>query len=124
MFRIVIFLTLFTSYIVYSVAVYSKGTEVSGSVDPAEANKIAYGKQLYQQYNCTACHQLYGLGGYLGPELTTAFSDSNRGEIYMKAFLKGGGQRMPNFHLSDEEINAFISYMKYVDTTAITYKTP
>ncbi|MBL0132116.1 MAG: cytochrome c [Chitinophagaceae bacterium] len=124
MLRIVLFLLLFSTYVIYSAVVYSKGTENAVSVDRIEAGKINQGKKLYQQYNCTACHQIYGLGGYLGPELTTAQSDPNRGENFMKALLKGGGPRMPNFHFTDDEINAVISYLKYVDATAVTYKKP
>ena len=123
MLKVIIFFSLFTTYVVYSAVVYSKGTENFVSANPAEAGKIISGKQLYQQYNCTACHQLYGLGGYLGPELTTAYSDPGRGELYMKAFLQGGGQRMPNFHFQKNETEALICYLKYIDATAITYKT-
>jgi nitric oxide reductase subunit C len=122
--RIVIFISLFITYLIYSAAVYTKGTETVVSINPDEGAKMRYGKQLYQQYNCTSCHQVYGLGGYLGPELTTAYSDPNRGELYMRAFLQAGGQRMPNFHFNKDEINAIISYLKYIDETAITYKTP
>jgi nitric oxide reductase subunit C len=110
--------------VVYSAVVYSKGTENSILYNQEESVMIIHGKQLFQQYNCIACHQLYGLGGYLGPELTTAYSDKTRGELYMKAFLKAGGQRMPNFHFKDDEVDAIISYLKYVDTTAVTYKNP
>lgn len=122
MYRIIIFLCLFFTYVVYSVVVYSKGTENTVSFSPGESVKITYGKQLFQQYNCISCHQLYGLGGYLGPELTTAYSDPNRGELFMRAFLQAGGQRMPNFRFNKNEINSIISYLKYVDETAITYK--
>ena len=30
----------------------------------------------------------FGLGGYLGPELTTAISDKTRGEAYVKEFYR------------------------------------
>jgi len=69
-----------------------------------------------------ACHQIYGLGGYLGPELTTAWSDPRRGELYMRAFLQAGGRTMPNFHLTPKEIDAITAYLRYVDSTAVTYK--
>jgi nitric oxide reductase subunit C len=115
------FVFLIVAYTVYTAIVYTKGTENKITLTKTEASKADHGKKLFQQYNCIACHQLYGLGGYLGPELTTAYSDKNRGELYMRAFLKGGGARMPNFHLKDDEINAIISYLKYVDSTAITY---
>jgi nitric oxide reductase subunit C len=122
MFRILLFISLFTIYAVYSAVVYSKGTRDTVPYDAAARADILHGKHLYQQYNCTACHQLYGLGGYLGPELTTACSDPLRGEVYMRAFLQAGGTRMPNFHFSKEQIDALISYLCYVDETAITYK--
>lgn len=80
------------------------------------------GKLLFQKHNCTSCHQLYGLGGYLGPELTTMISQQGKGENYAKTFLKSGSQRMPDFHLSDDAIDDLIEFLKYVDTTAITYK--
>jgi nitric oxide reductase subunit C len=116
--------TLFGLFVLYSFTVYTKGTESNMAVSATEQLLINNGKLIFQQYNCTACHQLYGLGGYLGPELTTAYSDSSRGELYIKAFLKAGGQRMSNFHFSDDQVKALISYLKYVDATAITYKTP
>jgi len=123
MIKIVAFISLFVAYLVYSIIVYTKGTEKNIVVTAVEQSRIKNGSDLFQQYNCTACHQLYGLGGYLGPELTTAYSDPNRGEMYMKVFLKAGGPRMPNFHFKDDDVNALISFLKYVDTTAITYKT-
>lgn len=120
--RIFIFLSLFTLYIIYSLTVYSKGTDDTFPGTITNREKIEAGKELYQQYNCTACHQLYGLGGYLGPELTTAYSDPARGELYMKAFLQAGGQRMPNFHFQPAQIDQLLSYLKYVDSTAVNYK--
>jgi nitric oxide reductase subunit C len=122
--KVVVFGSLFGLYLLYSIIVYTRGTKnivVPAAEEQVQINK---GKLLFQQYNCIACHQIYGLGGYLGPELTTAYSDKSRGELYMKVFLKAGGQRMPDFHFSDEDVNALISYLKYVDATAITYKNP
>jgi len=120
--RIGVFLFLFAAYILYSSVVYTKGTESDLRLTNAALRNIDHGKQLFQKHNCISCHQLYGLGGYLGPELTTAYSDKSRGELFMRAFLKGGGNRMPNFQFNDDEINALISYMQYIDSSAITYK--
>lgn len=122
MVKIVIFISLFLSYVIYSLVVYTKGTEKNISFSVTEQKKINLGKALFQKHNCISCHQLYGLGGYLGPELTTAYTDKYRGEAYMRAFLKNGGPRMPNFNFSKEEIDAVISFLKYVDSTAVTYK--
>lgn len=80
------------------------------------------GKVLYQKYNCTACHQIYGRGGFLAPDLTTVFSQHGKGDSYIKAFLQTGTQRMPDFHLTKNDINNLSEYLKYIDFTAITYK--
>jgi len=122
MVKIITFILLFCSYLVYSAVVFTKGTSASIVVTEAHEAPAINGKALFQKYNCIACHQLYGLGGYLGPELTTAYSDKARGEIYMKAFLQAGGTRMPNFRFTPEEVDDIISYLKYVDATATTYK--
>lgn len=80
------------------------------------------GKLLYQKYNCSACHQIYGLGGYLGPELTTIISIHNHQEEYSRFILQHGSLRMPDFHLRESEINELMEFLKYIDTTALTYK--
>jgi nitric oxide reductase subunit C len=120
--KVVIFISLFFSYVIYSLVVYTKGTENNISFSGTEKKKINSGKALFQKHNCISCHQLYGLGGYLGPELTTAYTDKYRGDAYMRAFLKNGGPRMPKFNFTEEEIDAVISYLKYIDSTAVTYK--
>lgn len=122
MVKIATFFTLFSAYIVYSVTVYTVGTKDTVQISDASMQQIAYGKSLFQQYNCVSCHQLYGLGGYLGPELTTTWSDPTKGELFMRTLLKGGGLRMPNFNLSEKEINGLVSYLRYVDSSAISYK--
>jgi nitric oxide reductase subunit C len=115
--KLLIFLVLFVAYIIYSVIVYTSGTEGLVSNE-----KAAEGKLVFQKYNCSACHQLYGLGGYLGPDLTTLMSTKGKGGMYAMAILKTGTQRMPDFHLKDSEIDALVEFLKYVDRTAITYK--
>jgi nitric oxide reductase subunit C len=120
--RVIIFLSLFALYLVYTLLVYTRGTQSTVYFTSSEQQIINEGKKLYQHYNCQACHQVYGLGGYLGPELTTAYSDKNRGEQFMKALLSAGGNRMPDFHLSTNQIDALIAYLKYVDSTATPVK--
>lgn len=120
--KIIIFLLLFLSYIFYSVAVFTIGTDKYINYSSAEQLEIKKGKELFQKYNCTSCHQLYGLGGYLGPELTTAWSDKHRGAALMKAFLLNGAIRMPKYNFNEYEIKSLLSFLRYVDSTATTYK--
>jgi len=117
--KLLIFAILFITYITYSSWVYTRGTDRASIMSSHQE----LGKQIYQEYNCQSCHQLFGLGGYLGPELTTVISDKNRGELYARILLENGAIRMPNFHLSPKQVNALIDYLKYVDANAFTYKT-
>ena len=116
--RVFTFLTLIIAYGAYSGWVYTRGTATMARMSSTEAN----GKQLFESHNCQSCHQLFGLGGYLGPELTTVISDRNRGPLYAKALLQGGGSRMPNFHFNTQEIDALIAYLTYVDRCSGNYK--
>lgn len=92
--------------------VYTLGTEVSS---PAMTEQAVKGKLLWQKYNCIACHQLYGLGGYLGPDLTNEMSIRN--EKVVEVFLRNGSGTMPNFNLSENEITALIEFLRYADQT-------
>jgi nitric oxide reductase subunit C len=74
-----------------------------------------HGAEVFQQYNCVACHQFYGLGGYMGPDLTNVVS--NRGEAYARAFITAGTATMPNLGLQPEEIDAVVAYLAFVDKT-------
>jgi len=75
------------------------------------------GQKIWQDNNCTACHQLYGLGGYLGPDLTNIISNPKKGEVYTKAFFNSGINSMPKFNFSENEKNKLISFLTEVDQT-------
>jgi nitric oxide reductase subunit C len=111
------FLILALAYIVCSTMVYTTGTDTA-KIEMSE-NAIG-GKLLYQKFNCSACHQIYGLGGYLGPDLTTIVSERGNDTKYINALLKSGSQRMPNFQLSDEETQNIIAYLKYLTEVSLT----
>ena len=120
--KIIIFLTLFISYVAYSAFVYTKGTAIAPVFPEVTQGMISKGKEIFQKNNCNSCHQIYGLGGYLGPELTTVWSDQNRGEYYIRAMLKNGGNRMPQYGFDENETEALVSYLRYIDSTATSYK--
>ncbi|HET6990878.1 MAG TPA: cytochrome c [Bacteroidia bacterium] len=111
-----IFLGLCLFFIAYSAAVDTVGTVVDkGETElTADAEK---GKLLFQKYNCTACHQLYGLGGYMGPDLTNVMSQPGKGAVYVNSFLEHGTTRMPDFSMSKEERNELIAFLNYTDHT-------
>jgi len=75
------------------------------------------GEDLWQKNNCAACHQLYGLGGYLGPDLTNIISDTLKGDKYVAAFLNSGTKSMPKFHFSEREKEEIVAFLTHVDKT-------
>lgn len=106
--------TLVVIFIVYNIIVYTQGTSNNTPLMSAKAIK---GQQLYQDNNCTACHQFYGLGGHLGPDLTNVISEKNKGAEYVKAFLNSGVKTMPKFNFSEEEKDAITQFLIEVDQT-------
>lgn len=112
--RFYVFIGLVASFLAYSVLLYCREYE-----EPLPANELAQeGKMIWQQKNCVSCHQFYGLGGHLGPDLTNVYSKRN--EPYIKAFLKTGTQIMPDFQLSEHEMDALVAFLKYTDATGIS----
>ncbi len=100
------------SFLAYSFYLYYSLPASKPVVVNAKAKE---GKVLWQKYNCTACHQIYGLGGYLGPDLTNVYS--KKGEAYIRAFLKSGTPVMPDFRLPDGEIVCLVSYLRNIDAS-------
>ena len=109
--RISVLLFLLFSFLCYSFYLYYHLPVKSISQHP----EAATGKLSWQKYNCNACHQIYGLGGYLGPDLTNVYS--KRGPDYIKAFLKNGTSIMPAFHLTEQETKDLVSFLKDIDAS-------
>lgn len=106
----------FCLFSAFSFLVYTSGTQ--SREESVEMSRMALqGKLLWQEYNCTACHQIYGLGGYMGPDLTNIISTKGKGELYTKVIIQYGAGAMPNFKFSEDEANALVAYLKYVDST-------
>lgn len=81
------------------------------------SSKAIKGQKLWQNNNCWTCHQIYGLGGYLGPDLTNIYSQENKGSLYIKTFLNSGIKSMPKFNFSESEQEMIIAYLKTIDST-------
>ncbi len=113
--KLIAVLLLITAFVIYSGFVYTVGTNNKNSVPLTD--DVRHGKMLWQENNCTACHQLYGLGGYMGPDLTNVISTRGKGELYAEAFIRAGTRTMPNFHFNDSEVKALVAFLKYVDAS-------
>lgn len=75
---------------------------------------------MWQDKNCQSCHQLYGLGGYMGPDLTNIARDSSKGRAYMHTFIKYGTGRMPAYNMTDTEVNKIIDFLTWVDKSGVS----
>ncbi len=106
-----VFIILVLSYCFYSglIYLYSNKTSQTPSVH------VTKGLAIWQSKNCQACHQLYGLGGFMGPDLTNIISDSIKGPVYASAFIKAGTAKMPKFNLSVNEVNDLVAFLTWVD---------
>ena len=102
-------------YFAYTATIYRlpEGSESSSK------SEILAGKALWQEKNCMACHQIYGLGGFLGPDLTNVYSAPGKGPGYIAAFVKSGTLVMPAFPLSDEEMSSLNAFMEHIDASGI-----
>lgn len=108
-----VFWGLAAAFLAYSGFVYqANGTKTEEG--PVSEMAIA-GKHLWQKHNCGSCHQFYGLGGYLGPDLTNVVSAKGKGREYARAIMQSGTGVMPNFHLNAEELDQLLAFLEEVD---------
>jgi nitric oxide reductase subunit C len=114
MFRI--WLVLFAVFTVYTCLVYRNCDNLPVN-ESAPTVQATAGWHTWQKNNCQSCHQIYGLGGYMGPDLTNEMSDTQKNENIVSTFMKYGTGKMPNFHLNDSEINNLIAFLYWIDKT-------
>ncbi len=104
------------AFLGFSFSIYLKPALSEQSL--GEGNSSASeGRLVWQKYNCQSCHQLYGLGGYLGPDLTNVYSAPNKGVALIRARLKTGISPMPAFECSEEETADLIAFLKVTDAS-------
>lgn len=112
--RVFTYFVLLIAFFVYSGFVYTVGTEDTVVLD-AEEELVLAGKKVFQARNCTACHQIFGLGGHLGPDLTNVISHPSKGREYAKAIIQSGIGPMPRFEMSEQELDALLAFLSAVD---------
>ena len=83
------------------------------AITPAVIN----GKKLWETRNCIGCHTLLGEGAYFAPELGNVYK--RRGGDFIKGWMQAmptgapGRRQMPNFNLTDEELDQLVAFLKY-----------
>ena len=82
--------------------------------------EIAKGKVVWEENNCIGCHTLLGEGAYFAPELGNVYTRFGNSTEAIKAFIQSrpkegipGRRSMPQFNLSEEELDAIAEFLKY-----------
>ena len=88
---------------------------------PPLSEEALAGRKLWHEHNCQVCHQIYGFGGFLGPDLTNA---GGRMTLeYLTPILTDGPQngttQMPAFHMEESEIAALHQFFVELDKTGV-----
>ena len=79
--------------------------------------QVALGKKVWEDNNCIGCHSLLGEGAYFAPELGNVYT--RRGGEFIKTWIRiqptnaPGRRQMPQFDLSEEELDAIVAFLKY-----------
>jgi nitric oxide reductase subunit C len=83
---------------------------------------VAAGKRVWEVNNCIGCHTLLGEGAYFAPELGNVYTRFGESTENIKAFIKyrpvdgiPGRRSMPQFNLTEEELEAIAQFLKYAD---------
>lgn len=93
---------------------YSSSRKPAQAVETKGLSPIDAGKKVYQQRGCAACHIVAGVGGKVGPDLTSIGRNRDSGFLYK--WLKNPqavkpAAIMPNLNLTDKEIKPLVEYL-------------
>lgn len=84
--------------------------------------EVIKGKSVWEENNCIGCHTLLGEGAYYAPELGNVYlrrGGDEGGADFIKAWIKAmptgapGRRQMPQFNLTDEELDAIVAFLKW-----------
>ena len=82
--------------------------------------QVELGKKVWEVNNCIGCHTLLGEGAYFAPELGNVYQRFGKSKEAIIAFIKSrpvegikGRRSMPQFNLSDEELDAIAEFLKW-----------
>jgi nitric oxide reductase subunit C len=101
------------AFVVMSLAVF---TDRGATGEAAQLSPDGIeGQQVWRRHNCVLCHQLYGMGGFLGPDLTNVVD--RLGEETLAWVLRNGRGSMPNLNLSETEISSLVAFLRDLNPT-------
>lgn len=82
--------------------------------------QVVLGKKMWEDHNCIGCHTLLGEGAYFAPELGNVYTRFGQSKEAIIAFIKArpaegipGRRSMPQFNMTDEELDAVAEFLKF-----------
>lgn len=98
--------------------VYSDET---GRVRPPLSEAAQAGRKIWHASNCQSCHQLFGFGGFLGPDLTNIAARLGPQSLAtrLEATLRTGSDRMPAFHLDERSRTDLMAFLIEIDRMGV-----
>jgi nitric oxide reductase subunit C len=89
---------------------------------------VIAGKWVWERNSCINCHTILGEGAYFAPELGNVWvryggrEDPEAAREGLKAWIQAmpsgieGRRQMPQFNLSDEDLDHLIDFLEWVST--------
>jgi len=82
--------------------------------------QVVLGKKVWEDHDCIGCHTLMGEGAYFAPELGNVYKRFGNSKEAIMAFIQSrpaegvpGRRSMPQFNLSNEELEAVAAFLKW-----------
>jgi nitric oxide reductase subunit C len=97
--------------------VVQTGLVYSDDVDLVLSSEAVEGRRLYHEYACQTCHQLWGQGGFLGPDLTNAASRVD--ETRLVSLLTVGSGQMPALNFDERQIMRMGAFLREIDSPSV-----
>ncbi len=82
------------------------------------SQKASRGQKLWYKHNCQSCHQLFGFGGFLGPDLTNVSQKFSSESI--QAILKTGPGSMPSIKITLSESQELLEFLSEINKLGIS----
>ena len=114
--------SLFFILVFVGLVFHTERTIPERSNEAAMTEAVVRGKLVWEQNNCIGCHTLLGEGAYFAPELANVYQRRGgdaSGGAFIKAWMKAqptgapGRRQMPQFNLTDEELDQLVAFLKY-----------
>jgi len=93
------------------------GLVYSDDADLVLSDDAVQGRKLFHDGSCQVCHQLWGQGGFLGPDLTNAASRVD--QTRLASLLTVGSGQMPAFHFDATQIAQVRAFLEEIDRPEI-----